>query len=40
MSTPIPGRFEKLYSLTSRGEKKAEAVVDALKRKEPSRAPL
>jgi hypothetical protein len=38
MSTPIPGKLEKLYSLTARGEKKAEAVVDALKKKEPSKA--
>ena len=40
MSTPVPGKQEKLYSLTARGEKKAEEIVDALKKKEPSRAPL
>ncbi len=39
MSTPIPGKQEKLYSLTARGKKKAESIVEALKKKEPSKAP-
>jgi hypothetical protein len=37
ISTPIPGKQEKLYSLTARGEKKAESIVETLKKKEPSK---
>jgi hypothetical protein len=40
MSTPIPGKQEKLYSLTARGMKKAESIVEAVKKKEPSKATL
>jgi len=39
MSTPIPGRQEKLYSLTARGENNAKSTIEALK-KEPYKAPL
>lgn len=38
MSAPIPGKQEKLYSLTARGEKKAESIIEALKKKESSKA--
>jgi len=40
MSMPIPGKQEKLYSLTARGEKKAESIVEAVKKKEPFKAPI
>src|SRR2546426_7000149 len=39
MSTPIPGKQEKLYSLTARGENKARSIIEALK-KEPRTVPL
>jgi hypothetical protein len=39
MSTPMPGKQEKLYSLTARGMKNAESIVEAVK-KEPSKAPI
>ncbi len=34
MSTPIPGKQEKLYSLTARGEKKADSIIEALMKRE------
>jgi len=36
MSEPIPGKKEKLYSLTERGKKKAESIIESLKKKETS----
>jgi len=35
MSTPIPGKQEKLYSLTARGENKAKSIIEALKKDPP-----
>ena len=40
MSTPIPGKQEKLYSLTARGVKKADSIVEVVNKKEPTKPPL